>query len=114
VASLDSRRVTVREWCRQPNKVIVSTLVTNVVHRFEESSRDAPISSKSRRFRPTAGGPTSCGSQGPGARKARKAEMVGTTRSRMNVLMKTLQRLGFIDYKKGLTGQQRVADVLRD
>src|SRR3954465_8435587 len=30
------------------------------------------------------------------------AEMVGTTRSRVNFFMKKFQRLGFIDYKKGL------------
>jgi CRP/FNR family transcriptional regulator, cyclic AMP receptor protein len=30
------------------------------------------------------------------------AEMVGTTRSRVNFFMKTFQRLGFIDDKKGL------------
>ena len=36
------------------------------------------------------------------------AEMVGTTRSRVNVFMKKFQRLGFIDYKDGL----RVHDSL--
>jgi CRP-like cAMP-binding protein len=30
------------------------------------------------------------------------AEMVGTTRSRVNFFMKKFQRLGFIDYTKGL------------
>jgi len=30
------------------------------------------------------------------------AEMVGTTRSRVNFFMKKFQRLGFIDYRKGL------------
>ena len=30
------------------------------------------------------------------------AEMVGTTRSRVNVFMTKLMRLGFIDYKNGL------------
>jgi CRP/FNR family cyclic AMP-dependent transcriptional regulator len=30
------------------------------------------------------------------------AEMIGTTRSRVNFFMKKFQRLGFIDYKKGL------------
>src|SRR5205823_5447213 len=30
------------------------------------------------------------------------AEMVGTTRSRVNFFMKKFQRLGFIDYKRGL------------
>ena len=30
------------------------------------------------------------------------AEMVGTTRSRVNVFMKKFQRLGFIDYTDGL------------
>jgi CRP/FNR family cyclic AMP-dependent transcriptional regulator len=30
------------------------------------------------------------------------AEMVGTTRSRVNFFMKKFERLGFIDYKKGL------------
>jgi len=30
------------------------------------------------------------------------AEMVGTTRSRVNFFMKKFQRMGFIDYKKGL------------
>jgi predicted XRE-type DNA-binding protein len=31
------------------------------------------------------------------------AEMVGTTRSRVNFFMKKFQRLGFIHYKNGLT-----------
>ncbi len=31
------------------------------------------------------------------------AEMVGTTRSRVNFFMKKFQRLGFIEYKNGLT-----------
>jgi CRP-like cAMP-binding protein len=31
------------------------------------------------------------------------AKMVGTTRSRVNFFMKKFQRLGFIDYKNGLT-----------
>jgi CRP-like cAMP-binding protein len=30
------------------------------------------------------------------------AEMIGTTRSRVNFFMKKFQRMGFIDYKKGL------------
>ena len=30
------------------------------------------------------------------------ADMVGTTRSRVNFFMKKFQRLGFIDYKDGL------------
>jgi len=30
------------------------------------------------------------------------AEMVGTTRSRVNFFMKKFQRLGFIDYTNGL------------
>jgi hypothetical protein len=30
------------------------------------------------------------------------AEMVGTTRSRVNFFMKKFQRLGFIDYSHGL------------
>jgi CRP-like cAMP-binding protein len=30
------------------------------------------------------------------------AEMIGTTRSRVNFFMKKFQRLGFIDYKDGL------------
>jgi len=30
------------------------------------------------------------------------AEMVGTTRARVNFFMKKFQRLGFIDYKDGL------------
>ena len=43
------------------------------------------------------------------------AEMVGTTRSRVNVLMKTLQRLEFIDYKKGLkVNNLLLTVVLRD
>jgi hypothetical protein len=41
--------------------------------------------------------------------------MVGTTRSRVNVLMKTLQRLEFIDYKKGLkVNNLLLTVVLRD
>ena len=31
------------------------------------------------------------------------AQMVGTTRSRVNFFMKKFERLGFIDYKDGLT-----------
>ena len=30
------------------------------------------------------------------------AEMIGTTRSRVNFFMKKFQRLGFIDYRDGL------------
>ena len=34
--------------------------------------------------------------------QATLAQMVGTTRSRVNFFMKKFQRLGFIDYKDGL------------
>jgi len=30
------------------------------------------------------------------------ADMIGTTRSRVNFFMKKFQRMGFIDYKNGL------------
>ena len=46
---------------------------------------------------------------GPGARKA---EMVGTTRSRVNLFMKTFQRLGFIDDKKGLKVNNSLLNVV--
>jgi CRP/FNR family transcriptional regulator, cyclic AMP receptor protein len=38
----------------------------------------------------------------PPISQATLAEMVGTTRSRVNFFMKKFQRLGFIDYKNGL------------
>ena len=38
----------------------------------------------------------------PAISQATLAEMVGTTRSRVNFFMKKFQRLGFIDYKDGL------------
>ena len=37
------------------------------------------------------------------------AEMVGTTRSRVNFFMKKFQRLGFIDYSERAQGQQLAA-----
>ena len=43
------------------------------------------------------------------------AEMVGTTRSRVNFFMKKFQRLGFIDYKEGLkVNNALLAVVLHD
>jgi CRP/FNR family cyclic AMP-dependent transcriptional regulator len=43
------------------------------------------------------------------------AEMVGTTRSRVNFFMKKFQRLGFIDYKDGLrVHNSLLAVVLHD
>jgi len=43
------------------------------------------------------------------------AEMVGTTRSRVNFFMKKFQRLGFIHYSQGLkVNGSRLAGVLRD
>jgi CRP-like cAMP-binding protein len=43
------------------------------------------------------------------------AEMVGTTRSRVNFFMKKFQRLGFIDYKNGLkVNNSLLAVVLHD
>ena len=43
------------------------------------------------------------------------AEMVGTTRSRVNFFMKKFQRLGFIDYTNGLTvNNSLLAVVLHD
>jgi CRP/FNR family cyclic AMP-dependent transcriptional regulator len=43
------------------------------------------------------------------------AEMVGTTRSRVNFFMKKFQRLGFIDYTKGLkVNNSLLAVVLHD
>ena len=38
----------------------------------------------------------------PAVSQATLAEMVGTTRSRVNFFMKKFQRLGFIDYRNGL------------
>jgi CRP/FNR family cyclic AMP-dependent transcriptional regulator len=38
----------------------------------------------------------------PPVSQATLAEMIGTTRSRVNFFMKKFQRLGFIDYKNGL------------
>ncbi len=40
------------------------------------------------------------------------AEMVGTTRSRVNFFMKKFQRLGFIDYKDGLTVNHSLLTVV--
>ena len=40
------------------------------------------------------------------------AEMIGTTRSRVNFFMKKFQRLGFIDYKDGLKVNQSLLTVV--
>ncbi|MEQ1573916.1 MAG: Crp/Fnr family transcriptional regulator [Vicinamibacterales bacterium] len=40
------------------------------------------------------------------------ANMIGTTRSRVNFFMKKFQRLGFIDYTDGLKVNPRLTDVL--
>ena len=40
------------------------------------------------------------------------AEMIGTTRSRVNFFMKKFQRLGFIDYKNGLKVNQSLLTVV--
>ena len=40
------------------------------------------------------------------------AKMVGTTRSRVNFFMKKFQRLGFIDYKNGLTVNNSLLTVV--
>ena len=40
---------------------------------------------------------------GPKISQETLAEMVGTTRSRVDIFMKKFQRLGFIDHKNGLT-----------
>jgi len=40
------------------------------------------------------------------------AEMIGTTRSRVNFFMKKFQRLGFIDYKKGLKVNNSLLTVI--
>ena len=40
------------------------------------------------------------------------AEMVGTTRSRVNFFMKKFQRLGFINYKNGLKVNQSLLTVV--
>ena len=40
------------------------------------------------------------------------AEMIGTTRSRVNFFMKKFQRLGFIDYKNGLTVNSSLLTVV--
>jgi CRP-like cAMP-binding protein len=40
------------------------------------------------------------------------AEMIGTTRSRVNFFMKKFQRLGFIDYKHGLKVNQSLLTVV--
>lgn len=40
------------------------------------------------------------------------AEMVGTTRSRVNFFMKKFQRLGFIDYRNGLTVNSSLLTVV--
>ena len=43
------------------------------------------------------------------------AEMVGTTRSRVNFFMKKFERLGFINYKRGLkVNNSLLTDVLHD
>jgi CRP-like cAMP-binding protein len=42
------------------------------------------------------------------------ANMVGTTRSRVNFFMKKFQRLGFIDYTKGLKVNDSLLTVVRD
>ena len=40
------------------------------------------------------------------------AEMIGTTRSRVNFFMKKFQRLGFIDYRKGLKVNSSLLTVI--
>jgi len=40
------------------------------------------------------------------------AEMIGTTRSRVNFFMKKFQRLGFIEYKKGLKVNSSLLTVI--
>jgi CRP/FNR family cyclic AMP-dependent transcriptional regulator len=51
----------------------------------------------------------------PPISQATLAEMVGTTRSRVNFFMKKFQRLGFIDYKDGLkVNNSLLAVVLHD
>jgi CRP-like cAMP-binding protein len=40
------------------------------------------------------------------------AEMVGTTRSRVNFFMRKFQRLGFIDYTDGLTVNRSLLSVV--
>jgi CRP-like cAMP-binding protein len=40
------------------------------------------------------------------------AEMVGTTRSRVNFFMKKFQRLGFIDYRDGLKVHNSLVTVV--
>jgi CRP/FNR family cyclic AMP-dependent transcriptional regulator len=40
------------------------------------------------------------------------AEMIGTTRSRVNFFMKKFQRLGFIDYRKGLKVNNSLLTVI--
>jgi CRP-like cAMP-binding protein len=43
------------------------------------------------------------------------AEIVGTTRSRVNFFMKKFQRLGFVDYHDGLwVNRGRLAEMLAD
>ena len=40
------------------------------------------------------------------------ANMIGTTRSRVNFFMKKFQRLGFIDYSNGLKVNAQLTGVL--
>jgi CRP/FNR family cyclic AMP-dependent transcriptional regulator len=48
----------------------------------------------------------------PRISQATLAEIVGTTRSRVNVFMKKFQRLGFIEYKNGLTVNSSLLTVV--
>jgi CRP/FNR family cyclic AMP-dependent transcriptional regulator len=48
----------------------------------------------------------------PAISQSTLAEMVGTTRSRVNFFMKKFQRLGFIDYKDGLKVNNSLLTVI--
>jgi CRP/FNR family cyclic AMP-dependent transcriptional regulator len=48
----------------------------------------------------------------PPISQATLAEMVGTTRPRVNFLMKKFLRLGFIDYTNGLTVDHSLLTVV--
>jgi CRP-like cAMP-binding protein len=48
----------------------------------------------------------------PSISQATLAEMVGTTRSRVNFFMKKFQRLGFIDYRDGLKVNNSLLTVI--
>ena len=88
------------------DRFIAHMLARNI--RIEEDLIDQLVNSSEKRLARTLLLLARYGTQNKPVRAVPKisqetlAEMVGTTRSRVNFFMKKFQRLGFIDYKDGL------------